>query len=287
MKFGFKKNEESGGACSEFEHSPPPTLPPTAAAKSKSGFFSKSKTSEEVIECKKSKKQVKAWKNDALHRGGVAGVIDINSVAPVTSTKVSTDMLAHKSRGDSLVQKAEATEGKSSWFSFESNESTQKKDGNAAKLLKKAANAYTLAGCDDEAGKAYQRAAEIYKNKLKDKVEASRCLTDAGEVLKKSYPTESNQCYQSAVSLLIEAGKLNDVVSMGLSQGDSNGAKTKMAPVKMNSKKSAAPTKIDVKDSKVKNMANAKARVCKPRKVVDEKQKTAAIFGSFSKQMLL
>ena len=204
MKFTFKKNADSSADGDG-------NIEQQLLPKSRS-FSSKSKTSDDARSMKKSKTMNKKATNDAPHRGGDAGVINVKTAAPVSS-KMSAERLAQKARGDSLVHKADATEGKSSWFSFATKESSQKKDNQAVLLLKKAAGAYTLAGCDDEAGKAYQRAADIYKDRLQNKVEASRCLTDAGEVLKKTNSAESTKCYQSAVTLLVEAGKLKEPVS--------------------------------------------------------------------------
>lgn len=237
---------------------------------------------EQQLLMKKSKTMNKKATNDAPHRGGDAGVINVKTAAPVSS-KMSAERLAQKARGDSLVHKADATEGKSSWFSFAMKESSQKKDNQAVLLLKKAAGAYTLAGCDDEAGKAYQRAADIYKDRLQNKVEASRCLTDAGEVLKKTNSAESTKCYQSAVTLLVEAGKLNDVVSMGLQ----NQSPTEAQPTeKKMSKKTASYAKNDVKKMNSSKKASTKSGVWKDSTKASggENQKKSGLFKSFAKQ---
>lgn len=265
MKFAFKKNADSSADSDG-------NIEQQLLPKSKSmGFFSKSKTSAPATSMKKSKKNKKAT-NDAPHRGGDAGIINVKTEAP--ASKMSAERLAQKARGDSLVHKADATEGKPSWLSFATKESSEKKDDQTVLLLKKAAGAYKLAGCNDEAGKAYQRAADIYKNKLHNKVEASRCLTDAGEVLKKSNSVESTKCYQEAVTLLVAAGKLNDVVCMGLQNQPTE--------------ETAAPAKNGVKKTKSSKKAstNTKAGIFKDssKKVSgDETQPKSGIFGSFAK----
>ena len=274
MKFTFKKNADSSADGDG-------NIEQQLLPKSRS-FSSKSKTSDDARSMKKSKTMNKKATNDAPHRGGDAGVINVKTAAPVSS-KMSAERLAQKARGDSLVHKADATEGKSSWFSFAMKESSQKKDNQAVLLLKKAAGAYTLAGCDDEAGKAYQRAADIYKDRLQNKVEASRCLTDAGEVLKKTNSAESTKCYQSAVTLLVEAGKLNDVVSMGLQ----NQSPTEAQPTeKKMSKKTAAYAKSDVKKMKSSKKASTKSGVWKDSTKASggENQKKSGLFKSFTKQ---
>ena len=281
MKFAFKKNADSSADSDG-------NIEQQLLPKSKStGFFSsKSKTSEDApaSSMKKSKKNKKATNDDAPHRGGDAGVINVKTAAPASKV-MSAERLAQKARGDSLVHKADATEGNSSWFSFVTKESTEKKDNQTVLLLKKAAGAYKLAGCNDEAGKSYQRAADIYKDKLHNKVEASRCLTDAGEVLKKTNSAESAKCYQEAVTLLVEAGKLNDVVSMGLQNQPTED--TAAAPAKNVVKKTKSSKKASTKEMNSSKKASTKAGVRKDsskKASGGETQKKSGLFGSFAKQ---
>lgn len=277
MKFTFKKNADSSADSDG-------NIEQQLHPKSKStGFFSKSKTSEDApaTSMKNKSKKNKKDTNDAPHRGGDAGVINVTTAAP--ASKMSAERLAQKARGDSLVHKADANEGVSSWFSFATKESSEKKDNQTVLLLKKAAGAYILAGCNDEAGKAYQRAADIYKYKLHNKVEASRCLTDAGEVLKKSNSAKSIKCYQEAVTLLVEAGKLNDVVSMGL-QNQPTGESA--ASEKNGVKKTKSSKKANTKEMKSSKKASKKACIFKDsskKASGGETQKMSGIFGSFAK----
>ena len=119
--------------------------------------------------------------------------------------KESAESLAQKMKADALVQEANAIEKKTTLLPS----STKNKHIAAATLLTKAAEAYKASGSNDDAGRAYQRAADIQKDKLKNPVDASKCLTDAGDALKKSNPKQSAYCYQSAAILLRNAGKEN------------------------------------------------------------------------------
>mmetsp|Transcript_22762 Transcript_22762/g.40779 ORF Transcript_22762/g.40779 Transcript_22762/m.40779 type:complete len:317 (-) Transcript_22762:189-1139(-) len=117
---------------------------------------------------------------------------------------------AQRSKGDAFSQEAESILKKSTWFAS----SSERKYEDAAECFTKAANAYKVGGCHDEAGGAYQRAAELYKDKLKTLGEASKCLSDAGACLKKSNPAEAIGCYRSAVTLLCDAGRLNQAAKL-------------------------------------------------------------------------
>ena len=117
---------------------------------------------------------------------------------------------AQRSKGDAFLQEAEATLKKSTWFAS----STERKYEDAAESYTKAANAYKVGGCNDEAGNAYQRAAELYKDKLSSLAEASKCLSDAGACLQKTNPNEAVGCYRSAVTLLCDAGRLNQAAKL-------------------------------------------------------------------------
>jgi hypothetical protein len=101
--------------------------------------------------------------------------------------------------------------------------------------------------------------------------------------LKKTNSAESTKCYQSAVTLLVEAGKLNDVVSMGLQ----NQSPTEAQPnEKKMSKKTAAYAKNDVKKMKSSKKASTKSGVWKDSTKASggENQKKSGLFKSFAKQ---
>ena len=117
---------------------------------------------------------------------------------------------AQRTKGDTYLQEGKAILKKSTWFAS----STEQKYEDAAESFTKAANAYKVGGWNDEAGAAYQRAAELYRDKLKSLNEASKCLSDAGACFKKSNPTEAVGCYRSAVTLLCDAGRLNQAAKL-------------------------------------------------------------------------
>ena len=117
---------------------------------------------------------------------------------------------AQRTKGDTYLQEGKSILKKSTWFAS----STEQKYEDAAESFTKAANAYKVGGWTDEAGGAYQRAAELYRDKLKSLNEASKCLADAGACFKKSNPTEAVGCYRSAVTLLCDAGRLNQAAKL-------------------------------------------------------------------------
>ena len=117
---------------------------------------------------------------------------------------------AQRTKGDTFRKEAEATLSKSTWFAS----STERKFEDAAESLTRAANAYKVGGWNDEAGSAYKRAAELYKDKLNSLGEASKCLSDAGACFQKGNSDEAVGCYRSAVTLLCDAGRLNQAAKL-------------------------------------------------------------------------
>ena len=114
---------------------------------------------------------------------------------------------AQISRGDAYVREADATLKRRTYLPS----STKGKNESAASSLIMAAEAYRVGGDNDMAGTAYVRASTILEKKLRKPTEASKCLSDAGECMKRSNPTASTRCYKSAVSLLCDAGNLDRV----------------------------------------------------------------------------
>jgi len=80
-------------------------------------------------------------------------------------------------KAETFLDEANRKLKKNTWFSS----STEQKYEDAAELFDKAANAYKVGGLYGEAGGAYQKAAELYRDKLKNAGEASKCLSSAGE----------------------------------------------------------------------------------------------------------
>ena len=80
-------------------------------------------------------------------------------------------------KGETYLAEAEKTLSKKTWFAS----STEQKYEEAAELYEKAANAFKVGSALNEAGEAYGKAAGIYKDKLINVGEASKCLSKAGE----------------------------------------------------------------------------------------------------------
>lgn len=80
-------------------------------------------------------------------------------------------------KGDTFLSEAKSTLEKKTWFSS----SAEQKYEDAAELFQKAANAYKVGGLSMEAGDAYAKAADIFQNKLKNSMEATKALTDSGK----------------------------------------------------------------------------------------------------------
>lgn len=82
---------------------------------------------------------------------------------------------AQKAKGDVFVNEAKALLAKKSWFG-----SASRNQEDAAETYEQAANAYKVGGLNGEAGDAYMKAAEVYRDKLSDFQSASKCLNSAG-----------------------------------------------------------------------------------------------------------
>lgn len=123
---------------------------------------------------------------------------------------------AQKNKGDNFVNEATATLSKRTWFSS----STEQKYEDAAELFEKAANAYKVGSLFSEAGDAYKRAAKLYQTELKNLGEASKCLSNAGSCFKKSSSPDAIEAYQSAISLLCDAGRLTQAAKLSKEVGD-------------------------------------------------------------------
>lgn len=81
-----------------------------------------------------------------------------------------------RTKGETFLAEAEKEMKKSTWFAS----SSEQKYENAAELFEKAANAFKVGAFGDEAGNAYTRAAGLYRDKLKNMGQASKCLSNAG-----------------------------------------------------------------------------------------------------------
>ena len=59
--------------------------------------------------------------------------------------------------------------------------SSEQKYEDGAELYQKAGNAFKIGGFHNDAGDAYKNAAKLYTDNLKNTMEASKCLKEAGE----------------------------------------------------------------------------------------------------------
>jgi len=84
-------------------------------------------------------------------------------------------------RAEKFLNDAEKTLKKSTWFSS----STEQKYEDAAELYDQAANAYKVGQMNSEAGVAYMKAAELYRDKLSNQMEGSKALSNAGLCISK------------------------------------------------------------------------------------------------------
>eukprot|EP00934_Nitzschia_sp_Nitz4_P009031 Nitzschia sp. Nitz4//scaffold119_size111653//689//1713//NITZ4_004170-RA/size111653-augustus-gene-0.203-mRNA-1//1//CDS//3329533776//9021//frame0 len=122
---------------------------------------------------------------------------------------------AQKGKGDAFMKEADALLNKKSWFS-----SKTKNAEDAAEIFEKAANAYKVGGLNSEAGDAYSKAAEIYRDTLSDFNSASKALNSAGACYKKSSPTSAVEAYQQAVSLYVDNARITQAAKLSREIGD-------------------------------------------------------------------
>jgi len=71
---------------------------------------------------------------------------------------------------------------------------------NAADLYSQAANAFRLQKAEKEAGQAYEKAADIQKNKLNEPDDAANTLQEAFKVYKKTDPEDAARVLESAIN---------------------------------------------------------------------------------------
>jgi len=115
-----------------------------------------------------------------------------------------------RNKAESFIDEASKKLTKKTWFAS----STEQKYEDAAELYDKAANAFKVGGFYPEAGDAYQKSAELYRDKLKQSGEASKALSNAGTCYKKTSPSDAIAAYQSAVTILCDASRLNQAAKL-------------------------------------------------------------------------
>jgi alpha-soluble NSF attachment protein len=143
---------------------------------------------------------------------------------------------AQKGKAVAFISEAEGLLAKKSWFSS----SKERNQEDAAEIYEKAANAYKVGGFNQEAGDSYSKAAEIYRDKLSNFNEASKCLNNAGKWMniveifrgslflhltfflaiilggcyKKSSPADSIAAYKAAVMLYVDNGRITQAAKL-------------------------------------------------------------------------
>lgn len=82
-----------------------------------------------------------------------------------------------KQKAEDYISEAEKLLAKKSWFSS----SKERNQEEAAELFMQAANAYKVGGLNQEAGDTYVKTGEIYRDKVGNVSEASKCFSQAGK----------------------------------------------------------------------------------------------------------
>lgn len=95
---------------------------------------------------------------------------------------------AQRKKAIEFQTQATAALQKKSWFAS----GRERNQEEAAELYQQAANAYKVGGFGHEAGLAYTEAATLYRDALKNPVEASKCFSSAGTACSFSSRTKYN-----------------------------------------------------------------------------------------------
>lgn len=103
---------------------------------------------------------------------------------------------------------AEKALAKKSWFGGK-----EKNQEDAAEILQQAANAYKVGGLNDEAGKCYNRVGDLYRG-INSLSEAAKAYSQAGSCFKKTSSVDAVQSFQSAISLMMDGGRLTQAAKM-------------------------------------------------------------------------
>lgn len=115
-----------------------------------------------------------------------------------------------KVKGEAFLSEAKTTLAKRTWLSS----SSEQKYEDAAELYQKAANAFKVGGFFEDAGNAYSKAADLYRNNLKNGMEASKCLTETGHCFKKVDTKKAIASYRSSIEMLCDAGRLTQAARL-------------------------------------------------------------------------
>lgn len=100
-----------------------------------------------------------------------------------------------KKKAIDFQNQAAAALQKKSWFAS----GRERNQEDAAELYQQAANAYKVGGFGHEAGVAYTEAASLYRDALKNPVEASKCFSSAGTFI----PISRHYCLFAIHSVIV------------------------------------------------------------------------------------
>lgn len=115
-----------------------------------------------------------------------------------------------KVKGEAFLNEADKTLAKKTWFAS----SSEQKYEDSAELYQKAANAFKVGGFFKDAGDAYNKASNLYKNKLKNGMEASKCLTETGHCYKKVDTKQAIASFRASIEMLCDAGRLSQAARL-------------------------------------------------------------------------
>ncbi|KAK3387695.1 soluble NSF attachment protein [Podospora didyma] len=119
-----------------------------------------------------------------------------------------------------LLAKAEKTlQSASGGFSFFGG-GREDKYTTAAELFVQAGNAYKLEKLNKEAGKCFERAADVHKNKLNEPDDAANLMVDAFKVYRKESPEDAVRCVELAINNYTAKGNFRRAASHKENQGE-------------------------------------------------------------------
>ncbi|KAK0706707.1 soluble NSF attachment protein [Lasiosphaeria miniovina] len=119
-----------------------------------------------------------------------------------------------------LIAKAEKTlQSASGGFSFFSSGKEDKLQS-AAELFVEAGNAFKLERMNTEAGKAFEKAADIHRNKLNEPDDAANLMVDAFKVYRKDSPEDAVRCVEQAINHYTSKGNFRRAASHKETEGE-------------------------------------------------------------------
>lgn len=113
-------------------------------------------------------------------------------------------------KGQIFLDEAAKVLAKRTWLAS----SSEQKFEDAAEQYQRAGNAFKIGGFHNDAGDAYRKAAKIYTEHLRNLMEASKCLKDAGHCYKKDNSQAAVEAFNSAITLLCDASRLTQAAKL-------------------------------------------------------------------------